>query len=172
MSIYATCPRSEMNPAELDDSYETEEIRAFWADCDAVGVVNDLEHWYVTEEWAAKFRSHLQTLLILAESGNPWAQSYVAGIYMVGYCYTSYAEFERNYERDAAEMSNWLVRVSRQGIVIAVDNLITTGVGPEAERVRGIWREMCGRAPDKDRVSIREAWRRAYGVAVLERDGL
>jgi hypothetical protein len=59
-----------MNPAELDNSYETDEIRAYLADCDALGMIGDLEDWYVTEEWAAKFRSHLQKLLILAESAT------------------------------------------------------------------------------------------------------
>ncbi|MGZ8248066.1 MAG: hypothetical protein ACXWUF_08525 [Methylomagnum sp.] len=145
-----------MNPAELDDSYETDEIRAYLADCHELGMVNDLERWYVTEEWAAKFRSHRQKLLILAKPGNPWAQCHVAGLYVLGSCYTSYAEFEKNYERDAVEMTNWLVRAARQGIVMALDPLVMVGVGPEAERVRAIFNELYEQVPDKRCLPLRE----------------
>lgn len=116
------------------------EVTAFQSDMENLGMICDGEHWYVTPAWAEKFQTHLAKLLPVATAGNPWAQYAVATIYMGGYVYSSQDECFANYENDAKELSSWLEKCARQGFVAAVDNLITVGVGAEAERLRGIAR--------------------------------
>lgn len=158
-----------MYPCHFDvKAAETPEILAFWADCEAVGVVNDLEHWYITPEWAEKFRLHQLTLTPLAESGNPLAQCSIATILLLGYCYSSAEEQLENHDRDSKEMTNWLVRSARQGLVAAVDNLVTCGVGTEAERLRAITAQLFEETKNGNFYPAGETWRRAYGVAVPE----
>jgi hypothetical protein len=148
---------------------QTEETFAFERDCESLGMICDENNWYVTDEWAKKFRAHHTTLLVLAEAGNAIAQMYVATIYMVGYCYSNAADCELNLEKDHIEMSTWLERAARQGIVAAVDNLITDGVGVEADRLRTIYEEVAYQRSLDESLPIGETWRRAYGVAISER---
>lgn len=105
-------------------------------------MICDIERWYITPAWAEKFQTHLAKLRPIAIAGDPWAQYAVATIYMGGYLYSSQDGYIANYENDAKELSLWLEKCARQGFVAAVDNLITNGVGPEAERLRGIAREV------------------------------
>lgn len=158
-----------MYPCYFDEkAAETPEILAFWADCEAVGVVNDLEQWHITPESAEKFQRHLLTLTPHAEGGNPLAQYSIAAILMIGYCYASAEQHLANHDRDAAVMTSWLVRCARQGLVAAVDNLVTSGVGPEAERLRAIAAQVSEETKCGNIYPPGEAWRRAYGVAVSE----
>jgi len=115
------------------------EVELLQDDTDALGKVNDSENWYVTEEWAKKFRSHLKAILPLAEKGDPVAQYNVATIYLCGYLYSSEEKAIRAYKTDAIVMSEWFERAARSGYVVAIDNLISTGVGHEAERLKDIF---------------------------------
>lgn len=125
------------------DHFETPvEVTAFNHDCSDLGMICDLEHWYVTPEWAAKFQAHLEKLLPIATAGNPWAQYSVASIYMCGYLYSSQNDYDANYYKDSQAMSLWLEKCARQGFVAAVDNLVVVGVGPEADRLRRISNEV------------------------------
>lgn len=161
-----------MYPCYFDyESAKTPETEAFLADCDTLGKVNDENNWYVTEEWARKFRNHLESLKAIAEKGNPLAQGYVATILMLGYCYTSSQEQLVHNHRDAEEMSYWLERCARQGLVAAVDNLVTCGVGPEAERLRKISSQLFEEQRQGYNFTPGETWRRAYGSAIPERKG-
>lgn len=128
------------------------EVTAFWRDSESLGMICDLDHWYITPDWAKKFQSHLEGILPIAAAGNPWAQYAVACIYMSGYLYSTQDDCIANHEQDAIEFSVWLEKCARQGFVAAVDNLITTGVGPEAERLREISRtiESQTSAPDDE----------------------
>lgn len=125
-----------MYPCYCDyKSFETPETRAFENDCDLIGdnVINGNDR-KITKEWAERFKKHLDKLRPLAEASNPRAQYDVAVIFIIGYCYSSEEEQIHNYPKDVKEMSYWLERSARQGNVIAVDNLISCGVGPEVER--------------------------------------
>jgi hypothetical protein len=154
------------------ESDETVEIVAFWRDLDSVGPINDCSgRWLISEEWAAKFRMHLQTLMPLAERGNVWAQYGVASICMLGCRYTSNEEQMANCEHDLAEMTRWLVRAARQGCAIALDNLISAGYGAEAERVRSICHEIEAEKKAGKLFPEGEVMRRAYGVAISEKNG-
>lgn len=158
-----------MYPCYFDwESAKTSETEAYLADCEALGKVNDENNWYVTEEWANKFRMHLDSLRAIAEKGNPLAQCYVAAILLLGNCYTSSQEQLLNYPRDAEEMSYWLERCARQGLVAAVDTLVTCGVGPESERLREIASQVFEEMGQGYELAPGETWRRAYGAPISE----
>ena len=112
------------------------EVNDFQCDRDKLGMICDLDNWYITEEWAKQFQTHLKRLLPLAESGNPWAQYNVGIIYFCGYLYSSQNAYEEHYEEDLIQCSLWLEKAARQGFVVAVDNLVVIGVGEEADRLR------------------------------------
>ncbi|MCF6194363.1 MAG: hypothetical protein L3J46_08545, partial [Kangiellaceae bacterium] len=115
------------------------EVELLQNDTDALGMVNDSDNWYVTEEWVQKFRNHLKVILPLAENGDPVAQYNVATIYLCGYLYSSEEKAIKAYEADAIVMSKWFERAARSGYVVAIDNLISTGVGDEAERLKRLF---------------------------------
>ena len=118
------------------------EVTAFWRDSENFGMICDLDHWYVTPEWAKKFQAHLASIQPIAAAGNPWAQYSVASIFMAGYLHCAQDDCIANHDKDSKELSLWLEKCARQGFVVAVDNLITNGVGSEAERLRRISREV------------------------------
>ena len=123
-------------------SFKTpKEVESLLEDSKALGQVNDGNNWYVTEEWAKKFRRHLKALLPIAENGDPVAQYYVATIYLCGYLYATEEDAIRAYEKDALEMTKWFERAAKSGYVVAIDNLIAIGVGREAERLKKLYLE-------------------------------
>jgi hypothetical protein len=160
-----------MYPSDHDfKSHGTSETIAFWHDTESIEVVNDLGVciWPITKELAIRFQEHLQKIIPIAENGNVLAQYAVAAIYMSGCCYTSSEDQLANADNDLAEMTKWLVKAARQGYMIAVDNLIAAGVGPEAERVRSIYNELQYQIKNGEKFPIGETYRRAYGAPILE----
>ena len=124
------------------------EVKELDKDRDELGMMYDLENWYITHEWSEKFKGHLNKLLKLAEAGEPWSQYNVGIIYLLGYLYSSKEEYDKNFEKDALEGSKWLVKAAKQGFIVAVDNLVSIGVGPEADRLRTISREIGNQHPE------------------------
>lgn len=117
------------------------EVELFHKDVDSLGKLKDGKEWYVTDQWAKKFRTHLNNMLPLAEKGDPIAQYNVGVVYMCGYLHsTEQSAIEAN-KADTVEMSKWLERAARGGVVVAIDNLISTGVGEEADRLRKIYND-------------------------------
>lgn len=149
----------------------TPELIAFEKDLDDLGMISTLEEWFITEAWAMRFKAHFQKLLVQAEAGNALAQSALGTIYFFGCCYTSREEHKANYDKDIVEMTYWLLRSTRQGVVAAIDLLISMGVGPEVERLRGIFREVDAEVKQGKRFPLGETWRRAYGQPVSETAG-
>jgi TPR repeat protein len=138
-------------------------------------MVNDSNHWYVTREWASKFMVHVESLRVLAVAGDPWAQYRLGNVYFLGVLYCSEQELIRNNEADTVKGSYWLEKAARQGFVAAVDNLVIVGVGPEAERLRILSREVDSdhqeyiqwsqdsRLPAITPAHFETVWKRAYG---------
>lgn len=151
------------------EAAQTPELISLSEDQESLGMIYDGTHWYITKAWAEKFRGHFAALLPLAEAGNPLAQYQIAGLLMLGYCYDNPRECEENYSTDMVQMSAWLERAARQGVVVAVDNLITNGVGAEAERLRQISAEVAHDRSSGREYPMSETWRRAYGIARPER---
>ena len=117
------------------------EVELFQEDTNRLGQVNDGKNWYVTEEWVEKFKAHLNNMLPLAEKGDPVAQYNVAVVYMCGYLHASEQSSIKAHKSDMVEMSKWLERAARGGVITAIDNLISVGVGDESTRLRKIYNE-------------------------------
>lgn len=48
-----------------------DEVHRFQDDCDKLGMLCDMDNWYITDEWAKRFQTHLECLLAVAETDNP-----------------------------------------------------------------------------------------------------
>lgn len=119
-----------------------DEVKIFQNDCDLLIKDKDASEWLVDKEWSERFRTHLNILEPLAKLGDAWAQYSISVIYMLGYLYLDEDEMAQHYEKDVATLSYWLEKAAKQGFITAVDNLISTGVGPEADRLRKIFTEV------------------------------
>ncbi len=84
----------------------------------------------------------LRALLIpLAEAGEMRCQYALATIYWLGFCCDSEEEYHRNYEETIQIATRWWIAAASQGHWGALDNLITCGVGVEADRVKEACRQ-------------------------------
>lgn len=150
-----------------DDNFEVNvppEVSNFRSDFESLGVVNDLDNWYVTGQWAEKFEAHFNDLLPLAEQGHVLAQYSLAIIHMMGLRYSSIELAKANYSQDISQMSQWLELAAKQGYMGAIDILGAMGVGEEAERLRGIIVEIFQEKENGATFPLGETWRRAYGT--------
>ena len=138
------------------------EVNDYLADCITLGMIQDLEHWYVTSKWTARFKEHSKKLLKLAETGEPWAQYHLGNMYFSGYFHSSREDFENHYESDVKIGSQWLEKAARQGFVAAVDNLVVVGVGSEADRLREI-----SRIVEKEHPEFIKKWEKDEKIPVI-----
>ena len=93
-----------------------------------------------------------------------------------GLCCKTEEEYEAGYAQGIEEATRWWVAAGRQGCSWAVDNLLTLGTGPEAERARSVSQEVerdCPHLIGHDKPTgmpiigpdfMREVTRRLYGV--------
>lgn len=161
------------------DEFEIPEaVKEYLSDAEDLGMVQDLENWYVTKDWCQKFKRHQEQLQRLAELGEPWSQYHLGNMLFTGYLYSSEEEFEKNYVADVEKGSQYLEMAARQGFVAAVDNLVVTGIGPESERLRELTRKVQKEHPEviqkwsqDERIPVvmpslfEMVWERAYGKA-------
>jgi len=157
-----------MYPCYFDiKSATTDEITAFHHDSDLLGMIYDLDNWYITDAWAEKFRQHVQKILPQAEAGNPLAEYIIGVIYLYGFCYSKQEDYEKNLEYDTLEAIKWLIRSARQGMVVAIDNLLASGDGaiPEVQRLRKICNEIEIEIKQGKVFEPGETWRRAYNLS-------
>ena len=117
------------------------EVQLFIDDSRKLGAINDGKNWFVSEKWALKFQGHLNTLLLLAEQNDPMSQYQVACIYFSGYLYSNEKDAIENYESDIEKASFWFKKAAMNKVYSAIDNLISVGVGEEANRLRVIYEE-------------------------------
>ena len=111
-----------------------------------------------------------------AEAGHADCQYALAIIACMGLCCKTEEEYEAGYAQGTEEATRWWVAAGRQGCSWAVDNLITCGTGPEAERARSVSQEVkrdCPHLIGHDKPTgmpiigpdfMREVTRRLYGV--------
>jgi TPR repeat protein len=91
----------------------------------------------------------LKSLLRLpAESGDALCQYALAAIYWQGLCQETEAAYLSNYTSEIEEATRWWVAAATQGHWPAVDNLVTSGVGPEAERARAVAKQLKQERPE------------------------
>ncbi len=161
-----------MYPCHFDIlTFEVPEVLQYREDLASLGMVSDEANWYVTEEWAEKFRMHERALEPLAFAGNPLAQYSIAAIYLLGVKYSSLAKCSANYENDVDVMTAWLLEAARAGMTGAIDTLISSGRGAEVERLRGIAMQVHAERTQGIEHPLGETWRRAYGDLLARIEG-
>lgn len=83
-----------------------------------------------------------------AEDGNPYCQYALASIEWLGWCCQSEEQYYEQYPRSILKATQWWIAAAKQGHWGALDNLITCGVGDEADRVREAFREFEAQRPE------------------------
>lgn len=121
-------------------------------------------------------------LLPHAEAGHADCQYAMAIIAWMGLCCKTEEEYEAGYAQGIEEATRWWVAAGRQGCSWAVDNLLTLGTGPEAERARSVSQEVerdCPHLIGHDKPTgmpiigpdfMREVTRRLYGVVWTKKE--
>lgn len=99
--------------------------------CEACRV--DHQRWHQANVEFAELR---RQLFPHAESGNPLCQYALATIAWLGLCCESEEEFIASHATAVEEVTRWWVKAATQGYWPALDNLVTSGIGPEAEGAR------------------------------------
>ncbi len=72
----------------------------------------------------------------LAEGGEMRCQYALATIYWLGFCCESEEQYLRDYGEAIKIATRWWIAAASQGHYYALDNLITCGVGAEADSVK------------------------------------
>lgn len=138
------------------------EVDEFLNDSERLGAIQDLDNWYVTEDWCNKFKKHRDKLQQLADDGEPWSQYHLGNMYFSGYLHSSAEEFERSYFADVERGSQYLEMAARQGFVAAVDNLVGMGIGSESDRLREITKEV-----EKEHPEFIQKWSQNESLPVI-----
>jgi len=85
-----------------------------------------------------EFSELFESLLPHAYDGESLAQYAVATILWLGMrCETQQEQFD-HYQASVTEASRWWIAAAKQGHLGALDNLLTSGVGAEADHLRRI----------------------------------
>jgi hypothetical protein len=99
--------------------------------CEACRV--DQQRWHQANVEFAELR---RQLLPHAESGDTLCQYALATIAWLGLCCESEEAFIAGHAASVEEATRWWIAAATQGYWPALDNLVTSGVGPEAQRAR------------------------------------
>ena len=108
------------------------------AHADACAV--DPQSWHRPD--VDEFTQLSRLLLPHAESGDMACQYALATILWLGLCCESEEQFVASRGASIAEATRWWIAAARQGFWPALDNLVTSGVGPEAQRAGKAWRQL------------------------------
>ena len=137
---------------------------------------NDPAEWHRPD--VAEFTELRRLLLPHAESGDLSCQYALAAILWFGLCCESPEQFAAEQTEAMKEATRWWIAAAKQGYCPALDNLITSGVGPEAQRAKDAWRQLHQERPDLVGTSrgmpvygpefIEELSRRVYGRVIKD----
>ena len=97
---------------------------------------------------AAEFTRLHDLLLPHAESGDARSQYALATIYWLGLCCETEEELAQTRQVSIEKATPWWIAAAAQGHWPALDNLVTSGVGPDAERARQAWAALEHERPD------------------------
>ena len=98
------------------------------------------EVWHRAD--VTEFSELKRALLPWAENGDVRCQYALATISRLGLCCESDDALASQHASLSAEATPWLIAAARQGYWPAVDNLATSGVGPEAARVSAAFAQL------------------------------
>lgn len=98
------------------------------------GCPPDIGEWHRPD--VVEFRELQRLLLPHAESGDMHCQYAMASILWIGLCCESEEDVIAGHAVRMKEATRWWIAAASQGHVYALDNLITSGIGPEADCAR------------------------------------
>jgi hypothetical protein len=122
------------NSQTIYDRYEVA-MRTYSEGCAA-----DTQEWHRPD--VAEFSELLRLLKPYVESGDMCCQYTVATILILGLCCESEEQMAASQGSACEEASHWWIALAKQGFTPALDNLVTSGVGAEAQRAREAWRQL------------------------------
>ena len=134
------------------------------------------ERWHRPD--VTEFAELRRLLLPHAESGDMYCQYALATILSMGLCCESEEQFLSGHAAAREAATGWWIAAARQGFWPALDNLVTSGVGPEAKRASEAWRQL--ERERRDLVSssrgmpvygpqfVQELSRRLYGRVITD----
>jgi hypothetical protein len=136
----------------------------------------DPQSWHRPD--VAEFTELRRLLLPHSESGDAACQYALATIHWLGLCCESEEQFVTGRVAATEEATRWWIAAATQGFWPALDNLVSDGVGPEAERAREAWRKLGQERRDLVGSSrgmpvyepkfVQELSRRLYGRVITE----
>ena len=107
----------------------------YWADFEAWGKSRDPSEGPVSQETATRFRNHIKCLEPLTPQSN-FAKYAIASIYLVELIYSNEESKRATVASDRNRMTQLLCECAEDGMVTAFDNLVTSGIGIDAEAAR------------------------------------
>ena len=110
------------------------------------------ERWHRPD--VAEFTELHRLLLPHAESGEMYCQYALATILSMGLCSESEDHFLAGHAAAREAATRWWIAAAMQGFWPALDNLVVSGVGPEAERAKESFRHL-----EKERRDLVGSWR-------------
>jgi hypothetical protein len=122
------------NSCSLYDRY-LKASAAYTADCSS-----DPSSWHRPD--VAEFSELRRLLKPQAESGDMFCQYALATILSQGLCCESDDQLKAGYDSAREEATRWWIAAAKQGFWPALDNLVTSGVGLEAQRAGEAWRQL------------------------------
>jgi len=122
------------NPRAICDRYEAA-VRAYSRDC-----ASDLSSWHRPD--VAEFSELRRLLTPYAESGDMLCQYALATILWLGLCCVSEEQFMEGHSVACEEATRWWIAAAKQGHLPALDNLVGSGVGSEAQQAREAFRKL------------------------------
>jgi TPR repeat protein len=96
----------------------------------------------------AEFTELRQLLLPHAESGDMRCQYALASILFMGLCCESEEQHSAGHAAAREEATRWWIAAAMQGFWPALDNLISSGVGPEVQQAREAHGQLERERPD------------------------
>lgn len=122
------------NSHALYDRYQAA-FRAYAAACASAP-----EQWHRPD--VAEFEELRRLLQPHAESGDMYCQYALATIHSMGLCCESEQRFLSGHVAAREAATRWWIAAAMQGFWPALDTLVTSGVGPEAQRAREAFRQL------------------------------
>ena len=122
------------NSRAVYDRYQAA-FRAYGETCAA-----DPQSWHRPD--VAEFSELRRLLLPHAESGDMTCQYALATIQWWGLCCESEEQFSAGRGAAMEEATRWWIAAAMQGCWPALDNLVTSGVGAEAQRATEAFRQL------------------------------
>ncbi len=118
-----------------------QELLDYWADAEDWSRSHDPDDWPVSEEIAKMFEGHIDRLRPNADAGNDFARYAIASIYHLELIYPDDKTRQERFSEDRVTMTKLLCQCAENGLGVAFDNLVVSGVGEIGDFARAAARD-------------------------------